>query len=60
MDPANLQPDDKRLQNRGLRSPRRKGEKVEVFTDGNDDYMYAFPDFFKLNSELWSVGENKG
>jgi hypothetical protein len=26
----------------------RQGEKVEVFTDGNDDYTYAFPCFFKV------------
>ena len=32
---------------RSLRRPRR-GEKVEVFTDGNDDYTYAFPDFFRV------------
>ncbi len=32
---------------KSLRSPRR-GEKVEVFTDGNDDYTYAFPGFFKV------------
>jgi hypothetical protein len=32
---------------RSLRSPGRK-EKVEVFTDGNDDYTYAFPSFFKI------------
>ncbi len=30
-----------------LRKPKR-GEKVEVFTDGNDDYTYAFPGFFKV------------
>jgi hypothetical protein len=32
---------------RSLRSPER-GEKIEVFTDGNDDYTYAFPSFFKI------------
>ena len=32
---------------RSLRSPGRE-EKVEVFTDGNDDYTYAFPCFFKV------------
>jgi hypothetical protein len=32
---------------RSLRSPGR-GEKIEVFTDGNDDYTYAFPGFFKV------------
>lgn len=32
---------------RSLRIPGR-GEKVEAFTDGNDDYTYAFPDFFKV------------
>jgi len=32
---------------RGLKSPRR-GEKIEVFTDGNDDYTYVFPSFFKV------------
>ena len=26
-----------------------RGEKLEVFTDGNDDYTYAFPSFFKVN-----------
>lgn len=26
----------------------RKGEKVEVFTDGNDDYTYALPNFFMV------------
>lgn len=32
------------------RSLRRLGrdEKVEVFTDGNDDYTYALPCFFKV------------
>jgi len=25
-----------------------KGEKLEVFTDGNDDYMYALPRFFNM------------
>ena len=34
---------------RSLRSPGR-GEKVEVFTDGNDDYTYAFPSFFKVKA----------
>ena len=24
------------------------GEKIEVFTDGNDDYTYALPTFFKV------------
>jgi len=33
---------------RSLKSPMR-GEKLEVFTDGNDDYTYAFPSFFKVN-----------
>ena len=33
---------------KSLRNPKR-GEKVEVFTDGNDDYTYAFPSFFKVN-----------
>ena len=28
--------------------PCRKGEKIEVFTDGNDDYSYALPSFFKV------------
>lgn len=28
--------------------PSRKGEKVEVFTDGNDDYAYALPNFFMV------------
>ena len=32
---------------RSLRKPCR-GEKVEVFTDGNDDYTYAFPSLFKV------------
>lgn len=32
---------------RSLKRPGR-GEKVEVFTDGNDDYTYAFPCFFKV------------
>lgn len=32
---------------RSLRCPR-KGEKIEVFTDGNDDYTFAFPCFFKV------------
>lgn len=26
----------------------RKGEKIEVFTDGNDDYTYALPNFFRV------------
>ena len=26
----------------------RQGEKVEVYTDGNDDYTYAFPCFFRV------------
>lgn len=25
-----------------------RGERVEVFTDGNDDYTYVFPCFFKV------------
>lgn len=32
---------------RSLR-PAETGEKVEVFTDGNDDYAYALPCFFKV------------
>jgi hypothetical protein len=32
---------------RSLRSVGR-GERIEVFTDGNDDYTYAFPGFFKI------------
>jgi TusA-related sulfurtransferase len=30
-----------------LRSVGR-GERIEVFTDGNDDYTYSFPGFFKI------------
>jgi len=30
-----------------LKSPL-KDEKIEVFTDGNDDYTYALPDYFKV------------
>jgi IS1 family transposase len=30
-----------------LRSSK-KGEKIEVFTDGNDDYTYVLPDFFAV------------
>lgn len=30
-----------------LRKPKRD-EKIEVFTDGNDDYTYAFPVFFRV------------
>jgi hypothetical protein len=36
---------------KSLRNPMR-GEKVEVFTDGNDDYTYAFPVFFKVKHQL--------
>lgn len=38
------------------RSLRRfgRGEKVEVFTDGNDDYTYAFPVFFKVKQLNYS------
>jgi hypothetical protein len=32
---------------RRIRKPGA-GEKIEVFTDGNDDYTYAFPCFFKV------------
>ncbi|MBT0160976.1 IS1 family transposase [Candidatus Bathyarchaeota archaeon A05DMB-2] len=32
---------------RSLR-PSKTGEKIEVFTDGNDDYTYALPCFFKV------------
>ena len=28
--------------------PVGSGEKIEVFTDGNDDYTYSFPLFFKV------------
>jgi hypothetical protein len=31
---------------RSLRRPMRS-EKIEIFTDGNDDYTYALPCFFK-------------
>ena len=33
---------------KSLRCPGQ-GAKVEVFTDGNDDYTYALPSFFKVN-----------
>jgi hypothetical protein len=32
---------------RTLRRPM-KSEKIEIFTDGNDDYTYALPCFFKV------------
>ena len=28
--------------------PSKKGEKIEVFSDGNNDYTYALPTFFKV------------
>ena len=33
---------------KSLRNPKR-GERVEVFTDGNDDYTFTFPSFFKVD-----------
>jgi len=30
-----------------LRCPM-KGEKIEIFTDGNDDYIYVLPNFFEV------------
>ena len=28
----------------------QEGEKLEVFTDGNDDYVYALPDYFGVEN----------
>jgi hypothetical protein len=32
-----------------LRCPM-SGEKIEIFTDGNDDYTYALPSFFRVKA----------
>lgn len=44
--------------------PSRKGEKIEVFTDGNDDYTYALPNLFivkRLNyAQLVKIRDENG
>ena len=47
MDATNLQRNDLGFQ-KSLRNPKR-GERVEVVTDGNDDYTFTFPSFFKVD-----------
>jgi len=40
------------------------GGKVEVFTDGNDDYVYALPEYFKVKSlnygQLVKIRDERG
>lgn len=48
---------------RSIRSPGR-GEKIEVFTDGNDDYTYSLPSFFKVRqlnyAQLVKIRDSNG
>lgn len=41
-----------------------EGEKVEVFTDGNDDYVYVLPDYFRVGNlnygQLVKIRDGKG
>jgi hypothetical protein len=43
--------------------PQEK-EKLEVFTDGNDDYVYALPDYFGVESvnygQLVKIRDERG